>query len=745
MEASRFVTDIYLPQMLYALTIRSPVARGRLKSVYCPKLPGSYTLIRAQDIPGKNFLEDSPLPILTADELSYFGEPVALLLGPDINTLEGYSRHCKIVVEEEEEPFFSPVGADSAADAGENTAMIAARRDIRIGDPETAFAQAASIVQGSYHSGIQEHWYAEPVGAVAWLNEASNSEADDKTADKVADKTADKAVDKIVEKAAEKVAGKTAGKTANASIVVQTATQWPSHVRRSVAQALGLAASKVRVEPAITDLHLDGKLWYPSLVSCHAALGAWITQRPVRLILTRKEDFFFSPKRCETAITIENALNEKGGITGIRVNTTVNLGAYGVNAAEILDHVNMGSFGVYKAENIQLSSVAIKTNIPPQGPCAGFGVAQGFFAQECHISRIANSLNQDPAQWRYDNIAKSGILFTGTPMKTLVDTVVKKSDYRRKWASYELLRQNRKEYWAERGDGLRGIGIALGSQGNGLLYPGPDKGGYSIELILEKDGSLEIKTSMAGSGCAGVWADIASKILGLDSKMVRINGGVDSVDSGPLTMSRAVTVVTKLLEQACQTISKKRFRDPLPICVRKTVRPQKNGASDQAFPFADNAVDRGGFARPGWASAIVEVEIDPIEYLPRIRGVWMSVDGGKIFAEDLARKSLRTSAVQALGWAYREQISYVNGVIPVEHYENFDIPGPAEIPPIHIEFIESDQNEPKGIGDLPFSCIPAAYVQAVSQAMNHHFQSIPIKAQDVWYAGIKKLKNEEPA
>jgi len=723
MEARRFVTDIYLPQMLYALTVRSPVAKGRLKSVECPKLPGSYTLIRAQDIPGKNSLEASPLPILAADELSYFGEPVALLLGPDINTLEGYSRHCKIIVKEEE-PFFSPVGSDAAADAGEDAAMIAARRDIRIGDPETAFARAASIVRDSYRSGIQEHWYAEPVGAVAWPDETSNGEADSKTAGKAA--------------------GRAAGRAANASIVVQTATQWPFHVRRSVAQVLGLSASKVRVEPALIDLHLDGKLWYPSLVSCHAALGAWVTQRPVRLILTRKEDFFFSPKRPETVITIENALDEKGGITGIRVNTAVNLGAYGVNADEILDHVNMGSFGVYKAENIQLSSVAVKTNIPPQGPYAGFGVAQGFFAQECHISRIANSLNQDPAQWRYDNSVKGGIFFTGTPMKALIDTVVKTSDYRRKWASYELLRQNRKEYWAERGEGLRGIGIALGSQGNGLFYPGLDKGGYSIELILEKDGSLEIKTSMAGSGCAGVWTEIASKILGLDRKMVRINGGADSVDSGPLTMSRAVTVIAKLLEQACQTISKKRFRDPLPICVRKTVRPQKNG-SDQAFPSADNAVDRGGFVRPGWASAIVEVEIDPIEYLPRIRGVWMGVDGGKIFAEDLARKGLKVSAVQALGWAYREQVNYVNGVIPTEHYENFDILDPAEIPPINIEFIGNDQNEPKGIGDLPFSCIPAAYVQAVSQAMDHPFQSIPIKAQDVWYAGIKKLKNEEPA
>jgi len=730
MEAPCFVTDIYLPQMLYALTVRSPVAKGRLKSIECPKLPGSYTLIRARDIPGRNFLENSLMPVLAAEELSYIGEPVALLLGPDKNTLENYYRHCTVVAEEEAPILSLAAGVDALTDAAADAEtiaavsarMIAARRDIRMGDPETAFAQAASIVRDTYRSGIQEHWYAEPIGAAAWPYETSNDHANGAAADMNAD----------------------------SRLVVRTATQWPFHVRRSVAQILGLAVSKVLVEPTITGLHVDGKLWYPSLVSCHAALGAWITQRPVQLILTRKEDFLFSPKRCETEITIESALDEKGEITGTTINTTVNLGAYDINAAEILDHVNLGSLGIYKTKNMQLSSIAVKTNIPPQGPCAGFGLAQGFFAQECHVSRIANTLNQDPAQWRYDNSGKTGISPPGTmvkdsaPVKLLVDTVMRMSDYRRKWASYELLKENRKKHWVEREEGLRGIGIAMGYQGNGLLYPGVDKGCYSIELTLEKDGSLEIKTSIAGSGCAGIWADIASRILGLDKKMVRINCGAESPDSGPLTMSRAVTVLTKLLEQACLAISKKRFRNPLPLSVRKTARPQKNPAWDELFPRPENTVDHSGFARPGWASAIVEVEIDPVEYLPRIRGVWMGVDGGKILAEDLARKNLKTSAVQALGWAYREQISYINGVIPVDHYENFDIPDPAQIPPINIEFIGNAQDEPKGIGDLPFSCIPAAYVQAASQAMDYHFQSIPLRAQDVWYAGLKKFKGENP-
>jgi CO/xanthine dehydrogenase Mo-binding subunit len=311
--------------------------------------------------------------------------------------------------------------------------------------------------------------------------------------------------------------------------------------------------------------------------------------------------------------------------------------------------------------------------------------------------------------------------------------VVAMSDYRRKWAAYELLRQSRGIHlahepqtgsWNEKNENLRGIGIALGCQGSGLLSHGSDKGAYGIELILEKDGTLEIKSSMAGCGSdyGALWAGIASRVLGIERGMIRINGGADCPDSGPQIMSRNVTVMCKLVEQACTAISKKRFRDPLPISVRKTVHPPKDAAWNEYLSFT----------RPGWAAAIVEVEIDPVDYLPRIRGVWLGVDGGKIMSPDRARKSLKDSTVQALGWAYREQINYVNGAIPAEQFDNFDIPGPAEIPPIAIDFFENKHDGPRGIGDLPFTCIPAAYVQAVSQAADRCFWSIPLSTRDIW-------------
>jgi CO/xanthine dehydrogenase Mo-binding subunit len=232
------------------------------------------------------------------------------------------------------------------------------------------------------------------------------------------------------------------------------------------------------------------------------------------------------------------------------------------------------------------------------------------------------------------------------------------------------------------------------------------------------------------------WVSVACEVLGIDKKKVKVICDSSSPDSGPDTSSRGVTVLSKLVEQACLSIQKKRSLGPLPVTVRKTSRPQRNTAWEESFPPPEKSFpDCSGFVRPGCAAAVVEVEIDPVEYIPRIKGVWMGVDGGKIICEDSARRELRISAVQALGWAYREQMCYTDGLIPREQFEGFDIFGPSEIPQINIEFINNNSEDAKGVGDVPFSCIPAAYAQAVSQAADSVFRSVPLNITDVGEEG----------
>jgi CO/xanthine dehydrogenase Mo-binding subunit len=384
---------------------------------------------------------------------------------------------------------------------------------------------------------------------------------------------------------------------------------------------------------------------------------------------------------------------------------------------------------------------AVKTNIPPQGPLGGFGLAQGFFASERHASRIADSLGEDPAEWRKRNLITNGKLAAGIPLKEpvsaagLIDSAASMSDYYRKWASYELLRSRRRESkWETEDKPLRGIGIAAAFQGNGFLYAGSDRGVYAVELTLDKDSSLEIKTSIVSSGAdyIRIWMDMAAEILGIDPKQIRFKTeNTDEIpDSGPSGLSRNVTELTRLVERCCQAIRKQRFRDPLPITVRRAGRPDKVPAWG-----GETQADAGVFSHPGWGAAVTEIEIDPVSFQPGIRGVWLAVDGGRILSQSRARRSLKTAVVHALGWTCREQIRYEDGKIPADLFSGYDIPSPGEFPPVYVDLIWTDTTGPKGIGELPFCCVPASYVQAVSQAMDHHFDKIPLSARDVWEAG----------
>jgi CO/xanthine dehydrogenase Mo-binding subunit len=261
-----------------------------------------------------------------------------------------------------------------------------------------------------------------------------------------------------------------------------------------------------------------------------------------------------------------------------------------------------------------------------------------------------------------------------------------------------------------------------------------------VEITLNKDGTLEIKTSMVPSNdeILTMWKNTAAEVLSVDADAVRIvfasTEGVP--DSGPDCLSRNITVITKLVERCCQSIRKQRFRDPLPLTVYRSYSPSK------AQSWGGNNLDAAALSHLSWGAAVVEVEIEPVNYTPKIRGVWFCVNGGRIFSEPKARRSLKHRVVQALGWASWEELHYVDGQIPIHYIYDYNIPPPRDIPPVQIDFIWNDSITPRGIGELPFSCVPAAYLQAVSQAMDHCFETIPLTPLDIWKAG--KLKKQTP-
>ncbi|MDR3115391.1 MAG: molybdopterin-dependent oxidoreductase [Treponema sp.] len=698
-----------IPGSLRALTIRAPIAKGRLKGLECPQLSSGYTLIQGKDIPGMNQLDACSVPILAAEALSYIGEPVALLVGPDMGKLQEYAARCRVIAEEDKPVFFEDKPA-SQEGLAHRILRIPSPQDVP--PPEMPSGTISSrTIQGTYQTGIQEHWYADPQGAVAMY----------------------------------------AGEGGAAQqMVIHTATQWPFHVKRSVSQVLRIPLEAVTLELTALAVPLDGKLWYPSLMACQAGLGAYITGKPVKLVLTREEDFRYSPKRHRTVIAMHSALGKAGEILETEITLQADLGAQGVFTDEMLDRTCLGSLGAYRIAPISLKGRALATNIPPQGPFAGFGLSQGFFAIERQVSRIADAVHQDPAAWRKQHIfPKHRSLAIGVPVKTgvvegLIDMTAAKSDYYRKWAAYELLRSHRRgTAWAVKDERLRGIGIALAYQGSGFLYSPEEGASYGLEVTLEPGCSLEIGVASCPEGYARLWRKIAGAMLSIEETRIRIRTGTAEAvpDAGPVSNSWYSATLTPLLETACRAIQQQRFQKPLPITLRQSYKPSLRvpWEGNHSVPLT-RRYDEHALARLGWGVAVVEVAIDPIAYTPRVRGIWLGIAGGRILSEKHARLGLRTGAIQALGWAAQEQLFYTEGKIPEPLFYTYGIPHPEDIPFIQVDFIGQDTDEPRGIGELPFSSIPAAYVQAVSQAMDHPFETIPLGAKAIWEVENQRKK-----
>src|SRR4030095_12856890 len=98
-----YVDDLSFPEMLHGTTVRSPVARGRIKNIFFEgDIPwDEFTIVTAKDIPGANYvawiLTDQPF--LAADFVNHPEEPVLLLAHHDKYLLEEARRNVAIEIE----------------------------------------------------------------------------------------------------------------------------------------------------------------------------------------------------------------------------------------------------------------------------------------------------------------------------------------------------------------------------------------------------------------------------------------------------------------------------------------------------------------------------------------------------------------------------------------------------------------------------------------------------------------------
>src|SRR5687768_2749605 len=252
-----YVDDLKFDGMLLGVTVRSSVSRGRIKNIaFEGDLPwDEFTIVTAKDIPGENYvaliLNDQPY--LAGETVNHSEEPVVLLAHHDKYLLEEARRHVKIDYEETPAVFSLE---DSLAQKeiiwGEDN--VFKKFLVNKGYVDEAWAQADYIVEGEYETGAQEQLYIETNGAIATANP-------------------------------------------DEGVTIWGSMQCPYYVHKALIKLFGLPEEKIRVIQTETGGGFGGKEEYPSLIAGHAALLAWKSGKPVKMIYDRAEDMVATTKR----------------------------------------------------------------------------------------------------------------------------------------------------------------------------------------------------------------------------------------------------------------------------------------------------------------------------------------------------------------------------------------------------------------------------------------------------------------
>lgn len=714
-----FPQDTVTKKSYHTLTIRTDRDSGIIDEIIIPELPENVHAVGYKDIKGRKYLliAGRRIPILVKDRVSYAGEPVLLLCGPDKKELSKLKNKIQIVYEEpqssDEEPPLSLENIEEEVSAEESLIedeqpeetpskeaeeqKVFYRRIFHRGNTTDAFNEAERVIHGE----------AETPGQAS-LSYPQPSAFTKKEGDK---------------------------------ITVHYSGRWPFNLRNNIASACSMNRENVRVASSEYTGVMDAGLYSHHLPAVHSALLATQLKKNVLVSYTAEENFLYSPKRESIRFRWSCALDASGRLLGLKIFIEQDAGAYPILCEEKVDRLVEGVTGVYRCRNLTIEGVSLKSPHPPSGAFSGLCLSEALFCAEMMVCAIAREGEEGQYLWRKNNLLTRGnksntghILKKDNYTDQILDQVVRMSDFERKNSSYRLsaLMKNKRVDLVRK----KGIGLALGYNGNSFITNRKDLMTASIELELDKEGQVCFKTSAVpeNSKLLNIWKNEIRDSLAMKAENIFISESTteNETDSGPNILNRNVTMITPLLKQACQGVRDRRFRDPLPIIEKKSTRRISVSSWDNEN-FKGNP-----YPHQSQCAAVVEVEINPVNLTCDIKHIWLLIDGGSIIDRDLAIKTIKSDITSTLGWITREKIEYRAGHLKNEDFYDYKIRPILKKPAISISFFDSGKKSPpRGIGGLVYKCLPAAYLQAVNQAAEARFTGFPVKKEDLYNCLVK--------
>ena len=360
-----FSSDMWMADMLWGATLRSPHPRARIRSMDITgalRLPGVAAVLTADDVPGrKTFgLEAADQPVLADGQIRYQGEPLVIIAADHPET--AHRAAAAVTVDYE---VLTPVtDAETALQPGAEPVHTGGNlvRHVRIrrGDPQPA---AGIVVSGRYQVGMQDQAFLGPESGLAVPAE-------------------------------------------DGGIELYVATQWLHVDQAQIAVSLGMPEDKVRVVLAGVGGAFGAR--EDLSMQIHACLLALHTGLPVKMVYSREESFFGHVHRHPATLYYEHGITPEGRLVWLRARVYLDGGAYMSSSPAVVANAATLGAGPYEVPNVAIDVYAAYTNNPPCGAMRGFGAVQAAFAYESQMDECARRLGLDPVEFRIRNAMSEG-------------------------------------------------------------------------------------------------------------------------------------------------------------------------------------------------------------------------------------------------------------------------------------------------------------------------------------------------
>ncbi|HEY7910389.1 MAG TPA: xanthine dehydrogenase family protein molybdopterin-binding subunit [Blastocatellia bacterium] len=728
--AARYVDDAALDRMLVGKTIRSHIARGRIKAITFDPAYDWSRVIRAdyRDIPGKNYvaLIENDQPLLAESEVRHCEEPILLIAAESKLLVEEAARHIHISYEELS-PLLTIEESLACAEIIYGTDNIIKRFLIGRGDIDEGFEQADRIIEGEYRVPHQEQLYIEPQGMIA----IPRGEA----------------------------------------MTVMGSMQCPYYVHKAIKQLFNLSDEQAIVIQTTTGGGFGGKEDYPSVIAAHAALLAYKARRPVKLIYDRAEDIAATPKRHPGIIRHRTGVRRDGRMVASEIDIVFDGGAYVTLTPVVLSRGAIHSLGPYRCDNVRIHARAVATNTPPNGAFRGFGAPQVAFAYEMHMEKIAAEMGIDPLELRRINMLREGdITATGQQLKwsvgaeEVLSEAVERSAYREKRRS--ISEANRAVQAAGAEDNKRrGIGLSFFLHGAGFTGSGESKMKARAGVEINAEGRPRILSGSTeiGQGTRTIFCQIVADELGASFADVDMEEPDTSrvPDSGPTVASRTCMIVGRVVQLAAREVKEKlkrfvaeRYAAPeveliegnfvaggkrlaaLSEMAREYIaqfgelRAYAEYASPPDIEWDEENYSGDAYPVYSWGAEVAEVEVDMDTYEVRVHKITVAQDIGRAIHPILAEGQIEGGTLQAVGYGLLEELVWDRGRIINNRLTNYIIPTSLDTPEMETIIVEKQYPHgpfgAKGVGELPMNGAAPAIAAAVLHATGAFINEIPV-------------------